>query len=113
MARFYADENFPLAAVVELRRLGHDLLTTVEAGQSGQRIPDEDVLRFAIFQSRAVLTINRRHFVRRHQLTSNHAGIVVCSLDVDFDGLARRIHEAVAPLPSLNRELIRISSPNK
>ena len=40
MARFYADENFPLAAVLALRRLGHELLTTTEAGQSGLRIPD-------------------------------------------------------------------------
>jgi hypothetical protein len=32
MARFYADENFPLPAVQMLRRLGHDVLTIGEAG---------------------------------------------------------------------------------
>lgn len=30
MARLYANENFPLPAVEELRRLGHDVLTTYE-----------------------------------------------------------------------------------
>ena len=28
MARLYANENFPLPVVNELRRLGHDVLTT-------------------------------------------------------------------------------------
>jgi len=30
MAKFYANENFPLPVVEELRRLGHDVLTTYE-----------------------------------------------------------------------------------
>ena len=33
--RLYADEDFPLPAVVELRRLGHDVLTAQEDGRSG------------------------------------------------------------------------------
>ncbi|HEY4759482.1 MAG TPA: DUF5615 family PIN-like protein [Thermoguttaceae bacterium] len=32
MARFYANENFPLPVVEELRRLEHDVLTTQESG---------------------------------------------------------------------------------
>jgi hypothetical protein len=44
VARFYANENFPLPVVVQLRRLGHDVLTTVEAGKSGRGVPDENVL---------------------------------------------------------------------
>jgi uncharacterized protein DUF5615 len=35
MARLYADENFPLPVVEELRRLGHDVLTIYETGQAG------------------------------------------------------------------------------
>ncbi len=31
--RFYADENFPLAVVIGLRRLGHDVLTVFEDGR--------------------------------------------------------------------------------
>lgn len=39
MARLYADENFPLPVVEALQRLGHDVRTTHEAGQSEQAIP--------------------------------------------------------------------------
>ena len=113
MARFYADENFPLAAVLALRRLGHELLTTTEAGQSGLRIPDNEVLQFAMSQGRAILTLNRRHFIRLHQMVNDHAGIVVCSMDADFERLAQRIHDAVLLHPSLHRVLIRVNRPSR
>ena len=48
MARLYADEQFPRIVVNLLRALGHDILTVQEAGKANQRIPDEDVLAFAI-----------------------------------------------------------------
>ena len=37
MARLYANENFPLPVVEELRRLGHEVLTTYEAGDAGNQ----------------------------------------------------------------------------
>jgi len=40
-----------------LRNLGHDVLTVQEAGNANQRIPDEQVLAFAVSQERAILTI--------------------------------------------------------
>jgi len=42
MARLYANENFPLPVVEELRRLGHDVLTMREAGQASESMPDEE-----------------------------------------------------------------------
>ena len=33
MAQLYADENFPLPVVDELRRLGHNALTMQESGK--------------------------------------------------------------------------------
>lgn len=42
MARLYANENFPMPVVEELRRLGHDVLTMLEAGQTGQAMPDAE-----------------------------------------------------------------------
>jgi hypothetical protein len=45
--RLYADENFPQPTVVALRAMGHDVLTTQEAGNAGQSIPDDEVLRYA------------------------------------------------------------------
>ena len=47
MASFYANENFPLPTVEALRRLGHDVLTSLEAGRANQRLDDQEVLTFA------------------------------------------------------------------
>jgi len=79
VARLYANENFPQPVVEVLRRLGHDVLTTHDAGRSGKAIPDSEVLRFAVKDGRAVVTINRRDFIRLHRQDSHHAGVVVCS----------------------------------
>jgi len=95
LARLYANENFPLPVVNELRRLGHDVLTTHEAGRSGKAVPDTEVVAFAISESRAVVAINRRDFVRLHRLSADHEGIIVCSEDVDFEGQGQRIHDTV------------------
>ena len=58
MASLYSNENFPKRVVDELRRLGHDELTSYEAGRANQKIPDDQVLQFAISQNRSVLTLN-------------------------------------------------------
>jgi len=44
VASFYADENFHLEVVEALRRLGHDVVTALEAGQANQAITDESLL---------------------------------------------------------------------
>jgi len=108
VARIYANENFPRQAAEELRRLGHGVLTVQEAGKGGQRLPDEEVLSFAIRESRCLVTMNRRHFIRLHNESASHSGIIVCSFDPDFVGLAVRIHEAIRSLPDLSGRLIRI-----
>lgn len=59
MARLYANENFPLPVVKELRRLGHDVLTTQDTGRAEKAVPDEEVLEYATSQKRAVITLNR------------------------------------------------------
>ena len=84
MARVHANENFPLPVVEELRRLGHDVLTVHEIGRAGQQVPDAEVLELAISDHRAVLTLNRRHFIRLHQERPAHAGVIVCTVDRDF-----------------------------
>jgi len=48
MEKLYVNENFPLAIVKLLRAFKHDVLTSLDAGNANQRIPDEDVLAFAI-----------------------------------------------------------------
>jgi hypothetical protein len=111
MADIYANENFPLPVVMELRRLGHNVLTTHESGRAGLRISDEDMLAFAVGEKRILVTFNRRHFVRLHQEHPNHCGIIVCTVDSNMPALAERIHEAVLATPNLAGRLIRISRP--
>lgn len=110
--KFYANENFPLPAVTHLRTLGHDVVTTEESGLSNRGIPDSDVLEYAMRVRRAVVTFNRRDFVRLHNARSGkHSGIVVCSEDRDYKALAERIHHRVQALTSLSEQLIRIDRP--
>ncbi|TMQ29927.1 MAG: hypothetical protein E6K70_24950 [Planctomycetota bacterium] len=112
MASLYADENFPFAVVEELRKLGHDVLTALAAGQANQRIVDAAVLAFAIGAGRTLLTLNRRHFIRLHMRTGSHAGIIVCTDDDDFPALAQRIHDKVVAEGSLANKLLRINKPS-
>lgn len=111
MARLYSNENFPYPVVVELRRLGHDVLTVLEAGKAEQAIQDDAVLAFATAQERAVLTINRKHFIALHRATPNHAGIIVCTLDANFIGQAGRIDAALSEYSDINAQLIRVNRP--
>jgi Domain of unknown function (DUF5615) len=111
MDTFYADENFPRAVVIELRQLGYDVLTALEAGQANQGIPDPDVLAFTIARGRAILTLNRRHFARLHRQVAPHCGIVVCTPDADAVALAQRIHRAVVAERPLPNKLVRIVRP--
>ncbi|MCL1492080.1 MAG: DUF5615 family PIN-like protein [Pseudanabaena sp. Salubria-1] len=77
MARLYADE-FPLPVVKILRTLGHDVLTVQEANKAEQKIPDNEVLSYAISLNRAVLTLNRHDFIRLHKQNTQHQGIIIC-----------------------------------
>ncbi|MBD0311535.1 MAG: DUF5615 family PIN-like protein [Microcoleus sp. T3-bin5] len=113
MARFYADEQFQKGVVELLRSLGHDVLTVQEAGNANQKIPDEEVLAFAVSIDRAILTINRRHFIRLHTLQPDHAGIIVCKDDSNREMLALRINEAIANRESVRSLLIRVNSPSE
>ena len=111
MARFYANESVALPVVAALRHLGHDDLTSVEAGNAGQRTPDEQVLAFATLNQRAVVTFNRRHFIKLHGRAPGHAGIVICSYDPDFAALARRIDAAVQTAAPIAGTLVRVNRP--
>ncbi|CAN1210790.1 DUF5615 domain-containing protein [Tumidithrix helvetica PCC 7403] len=112
MARFYADEQFPLQVVELLRGLGHGVLTVQEAGNANQGISDDEVLAFAIGQERAILTINRGDFIRLHRFNDNHFGIVACTNNRNWEQFAARIDEAVKAEESLQGKLIRVVRPS-
>ncbi len=111
MARLYADEQFPLSASVFLRSKGHDVLTVQEAGNANLGIPDDEVLAFAVADNRAVVTLNRKDFMRLHMASSEHFGIIVCTNDPDRNRLATQIDKAIASLESLQGKLIRVIRP--
>lgn len=109
MFRLYADEQFPFPVVQRLQAMGMDVLTVQAAGKANQRIPDNQVLEFAIAHNRAVITENRRDFVKLHQQFPSHFGIVVCSKNLDWDAYANKIREVLGLYDSLAGNLIRIT----
>ena len=112
MASFYADEQFPFQVTELLRNLGHDVLTVQEAGNANQRIPDEQVLAFAVSQERAILTINRIDFIRLHRRDDQHFGIVVCTNNRNWQQFTAQVDEAVRIEESLQGKLIRVVRPS-
>jgi hypothetical protein len=114
VAALYADENVAQELVDRLRALGHDMLTARDDGRAGQGIDDPDVLSRAIELGRAVLTNNRKDYHRLHRTTLAHAGIVTYTRDDhDLPGLAVRIDAAIAALPSLAGQCVRVIRPNQ
>jgi predicted nuclease of predicted toxin-antitoxin system len=111
MARLYADEQYPYPVVEILKTLGHDVLTVQAAGNANQKISDPDVLAFATNENRAVITQNRKDFIRLHRLNPDHAGIIVCTNDRDWEKLANHINIAIKQAEPLQGKLIRIVRP--
>jgi uncharacterized protein with PIN domain len=111
MIKLYADENLRKAVVEELRQLGYDVLMAYEAKQANQRIPDENVLAFATQQKRAVITYNRKHFIKLHNHVKKHAGILVCTEDHNDQQLAQNIHTQLLLHVPLDNKLIRVKKP--
>ena len=116
MARLLADENFPYPVVKALRQIGHDVVTLADVGRAGEGLTDEAILALAMADNRVVVTLNRKHFIRLHDRAPQHAGIVVCTLDLDFVGQAGRINTTLANAStltgaSLNGSLLRVNRP--
>jgi predicted nuclease of predicted toxin-antitoxin system len=109
MTRLYADEQFPLTVVKLLREMGHDVLTVQDANQAGLKISDIEVLNFATENNRAVLTLNRKDFIKLHYSTPNHSGIIVCRDDRNWKELAKRINDTILSVESLESSLIRVN----
>jgi predicted nuclease of predicted toxin-antitoxin system len=93
MLKFYSNENFPIEMVNLLRGRGYDVLTSYEAGQANQKIPDDEVLMYATKAGRIVITENRQDFINLHFTTSNHAGIVICKAERDYAGKVQVLHD--------------------
>jgi predicted nuclease of predicted toxin-antitoxin system len=119
MVKFYSNENFPLDIVQELRQLGYDVLTSYDAGQANQGIPDDEVLAFAIQRERAVITLNRDDFIELHRSGIPHHGIIICKTDRDYSGQAQALHSYLQdelnnnPVGTFCDRLIRVKKQNQ
>jgi Domain of unknown function (DUF5615) len=113
MVRLYSNENFALDFVEILRLMGHDVLTSYEAGQANQGIPDDAVLAFATAENRAVITFNRDDFVKLHRSGLNHGGIVVCKDNRDYAGQAQKLQDWLGLGEDLRNRCLRIKKQNQ
>ena len=86
MARLYSNENLAIDLVEALRQFNHDILSSYDAGQANQGIPDDEVLKYATLNDRSVITFNRDDFVALHRNGVSHAGIIICKDDRDYLG---------------------------
>ena len=113
MLKFYSNENFLMEMVYLLRSLGYDVLTSYEAGQANQKIPDEQVFIYATNAGRIVITENRQDFIDLHFTTSNHAGIVICKADRDYAGKVQALHNFFTQdTQPMDNRLIRVMKQN-
>jgi hypothetical protein len=113
MARLYSNENFAIDFVLILRSLGHDVLTSYEAGQANQGIPDDEVLTFATANDRIIITFNRDDFVNLHRLGINHAGMIVCKDDRDYAGQAQALQKWLLETVRLGDRCLRVKKQNQ
>jgi Domain of unknown function (DUF5615) len=113
MARLYSNENFALDFVEILRSMGHDVLTSYEAGQANQGIPDDAVLAFATAENRAVITFNRDDFIKLHRSGIAHGGIVVCKDNRDYAGQAQTLQDCLGLGQALCNCCLRVKKQNQ
>jgi predicted nuclease of predicted toxin-antitoxin system len=114
MTSLYSNENLSIDLVEKIREFGHDVLTSYQAGQANQGIPDDDVFAYATANQRSVVTFNRDDFVALHRRGINHAGIIICKDDRDYLGQAQALELFLsAQASSLHNRLIRVLRQNQ
>ena len=111
--QFYSNENFPLVMVNLLRAEGHDVLTSYEAGQSNQGIPDDQVLQYATSTKRILITENRQDFINLHRTVPHHTGIIIFKYGLDYAGKIKAMNDFINEDGlSLENRLLRVMKQN-
>ena len=95
--RLYTDEMIHKDLAPTLRQRGYDVESTLEAGRSNQKIPDEDQLLYAAQRGRAILTWNMDEFVALDKQWKAagrpHAGIIISPQRQGFGQLLQLTQE--------------------
>ncbi|MEO1792110.1 MAG: DUF5615 family PIN-like protein [Cyanobacteria bacterium J06629_19] len=113
MFRLYTNKNLAAELVEALRGLGYDVLTSYEAGNANQGIPDEQVLADATADQRCVVTFNRDDFAALQRNGAQHEGIVVCKDDPERKQMALVLHDYLTQQKTLRNRLIRVLKKNQ
>jgi predicted nuclease of predicted toxin-antitoxin system len=114
MSSLYSNENLSIDLVERIRELGYDVLTSYQAGQANQGIPDDEVLAYATANQCSVITFNRDDFVTLHRSGIDHAGIIVCKDDRDYLQQAQALHAFLTTqTDSLQNRLVRVLRQNQ
>lgn len=69
-------------------------------------------MAFAVSNEREVLTLNRGDFIRLHRSQPDHAGIIICTQDSNWERQATRINDAISAEETLSGKLIRVNRPS-
>jgi hypothetical protein len=107
LGRFYANENFPLPVVEELRKLGHIIITVQESQNTMMK--DSGIFEYIKKNNMVLLTLNRLHFIHIHNKNKDHPGIIVCTFDSNFKRLANNIDKIFSNNSPLKGKLIRVN----
>lgn len=103
-----ADEDFDQRVVRLLLAAGYDIITLQQLGLAGRAVPDDQILAVAITLERAILTFNRKHFIKLHKQSPKHFGIIICTRNPDYNQLWRNILDQLTNINSLHGKLIRV-----
>jgi Domain of unknown function (DUF5615) len=100
----FTDEMVNPRLAGTLTRLGYDTESCQWAGRANQGIPDEDQLRYATEQGRAILTFNIGDFERLDRrwkaLGLIHGGIIVSPQIRNLTELIRRVQLHLDTVPT-------------
>ena len=108
MAELLVDVSFPRITTVELRLLGHDVMSLEEDVAGGRYCSDVEVRQTARLTKRILLTLDGRSFARFAPTEDDHPGIIVCDFDPDFVGQAHRIDAMLAARDRLDGQIVRV-----
>ncbi len=110
MAKLYLDEDCSDKRLKKaLVEFGYDVQTTHDANNLGK--DDKTQLIYAVSQNRAIVTHNRKDFIRIHKETPKHSGIIICTQNPNNQQLAEKIDEKIRTQDQLTNLLLRVNRP--
>lgn len=113
--RLYTDEDVDAELAIQLTRHGYDAVSSVQVGNSGRGLTDEEQLGYASDRGLAILVHNARHYVPLDRAWKErgmeHAGIIVAE-QIRLPELFRRVRRYLDTIsPGDQRDTLRFLHP--